>query len=74
MHKVVPKLFFNSSGEDKEAVHELLKAGILCDLNGPLAEERTPLLVYGSMRFYGLHGVREFIKRWGTGFSGGDFK
>jgi len=67
MKEATPKLFFNTSGEDKEAVHELLKAGVYCDLNGPIAEERTPLLIYRSMSFYGLDGIREFIKRWNDG-------
>jgi hypothetical protein len=61
--KVTPTLFFNSSSEDRQAVREVLKAGLDCHLSGPLAEQRTPLLVYSSMRFYGLKGVREFIAR-----------
>lgn len=60
---VIPKLFFNTSSEDREAVHEILKARVHCDLFGPIAEERTPLLIYGSESFYGLEGIREFIKR-----------
>lgn len=64
MKEVAPKLFFNTSSEDREAVYELLKAGVHCDLAGPIAEEHTPLLIYGSMSFYGLDGIREFIKRW----------
>ena len=64
MKEVIPKLFFNTSSEDREAVHEILKARVYCDLFGPIAEERTPLLIYGSESFYGLDGVREFIKRW----------
>jgi len=63
MKEVTPKLFFNTSNEDREAVHELLKAGVHCDLAGPIAEERTPLLIYGSMHFYGLDGIREFIRK-----------
>lgn len=63
MTEVAPKLFFNTSNEDKEAVRELLDAGVQCELSGPISEERTPVLVCGSMRFYGLSGIREFIKR-----------
>ena len=63
MEEITPKLFFNTSREDREAVYELLNAGVHCELIGPIAEERTPLLIYGSMSFYGLDGIREFIKR-----------
>jgi hypothetical protein len=70
MSKPVPRLFFNTSDEDKEAVRELLKAGVHCEFSGPIAEERTPLLVYNSMRWYGLDGIKEFIKRQKVEFSG----
>jgi hypothetical protein len=60
----VPRIFFNTSEEDKEAVLELFKSGVNCVLCGPIAEERTPLLIYKSMRFYGLDTIKNFAKRW----------
>lgn len=74
MREVTPKLFFNTSSEDREAVHELLKARVHCDLAGPVAEERTPLLIYGSMSFYGLYGIKEFIRRWERDSFSGNLK
>jgi hypothetical protein len=60
----IPKLFFNTDNEDREAVNEILKAKIPCDLYGPISEERTPLLIYDSKRFYGLDVIRDFIERY----------
>ncbi len=63
MSNETPKIFFNTSSEDIQAVHELLNAKVHCHFNGPITEERTPFLVHGSMKFYGIDGIREFIKR-----------
>lgn len=62
MEGTSPKVYFNSSDEDIKAVHELLKSNVDCDFRGSLSEERTPLLIHNSMRFYGLEGIKEFIE------------
>ena len=67
MVAVSPELFVNSGDEDRDAMRALIMAGVRCKLTGPISEERTPLLVLGSMRFYGIKGIREFIRRWNNG-------
>jgi hypothetical protein len=64
MSKDTPRIFFNTSKEDKEAVLELLRSRVRFEFGEPIAEERTPLLLYNSMRFYGLNTIKEFVKRW----------
>jgi len=64
----VPTLYFNTTREDSEdrkAVKELFNARVIFEPKGPIADERTPLLIYSSMKFYGLDGIRLFISNWG---------
>ena len=55
--------YFDESAESKEALDEILKAKVPCNLGGLLSEERLPFLAYKNMEFHGLDGVRAFIKR-----------
>lgn len=59
----IPKLFFNGSDEDREAVSVVLDAGVQCNLSGPIADESTPLIVYGERRIVGLDDIKLFIKQ-----------
>ncbi len=61
MAPALPKLFFNTGKDDRQAVREVVKSGLACDLIGPIADERTPFLIVGSMRLYGTERIREFI-------------
>lgn len=58
-----PKLYFNSSIEDDKAIKELIDARIECDFFGPISEERTPLLIDNSIKYFGLKGIREFLEK-----------
>lgn len=71
MADVSPELFFNSSNEDREAIRALISARIRCRFCGPLSEERTPMLVYDTATFHGIHEIKEFIRIWLNGGFGG---
>lgn len=64
MAKQFIRMLFGTGLQDEEAVQELLRARIPCKFVGPIEDERTPQLIHGSVRFYGLEGIREFVRGW----------
>jgi len=63
MDKDSPILYYNAGEEDKEAYLSILEAGIPCEFRAP-AEEPTPSLVVGFMRYEGLQEIKKFIEEW----------
>lgn len=58
-----PKLYFNSSKEDDKAIKEIIDAKVECDFFGPISEERTPLLIDNSIKYYGIKGIRDYLEK-----------
>ena len=62
--KNITKLYFNTSKEDREAIRNLIKANVNCEFIGPIAEIRTPVLIFDSEKFQGLKGIEFFLKNY----------
>lgn len=59
--ELVPTLFFNSGGDDKEAYRLMRESGVNCRFQGPILGWETPVVVWGFSEYRGLEGIRRFI-------------
>ncbi len=64
MRSSKPMFLYNSNTDDMKAMKEIKDANIQCEIFGPISDEQTPLVIYKRMRFYGLDGIKNFIKKW----------
>jgi hypothetical protein len=59
-----PRLYFTSKEEGKDAIVLLVESRIPYIGLSLSPGEPGPFLEYGYWRFYGLQGIKEFVKRW----------
>lgn len=64
MKEKIPICLYNSGEKDRKALKEIIDAKIECNFYGPISDEKTPIIFFKSMDFYGLSGTRAFIERW----------
>ncbi len=61
--KKTPILYYNRSDEDIEVIGELSKAGINCELFGPISDYDTPKLIFGDDEYIGKSSIELFISK-----------
>lgn len=62
--KNIPICLYSSLENDKKILNEIVDSGIKCKFFGPLLIKDSPIVFFESMDFYGLSGIRAFIKRY----------